>query len=440
MAILSGRDNSMTPNDEPDLRREIAAGGAIIGVFFVGFMGWMALAPLESAAIAPGVVSVDGSRKTIQHLEGGIIGEILVREGEAVERGQVLVRLGDTTPKATLELLRGRWLVAHALEARLIAERDGHTEIAFGDALIARMDEPKVGKIIMGQVNIFESRRDVLAGQVSILKQRKAQYGEEIIGIEGQINAENDQYELIQGEIADVQTLLDKGLAPKPRLLQLKRRASEIEGSRNLHAAQIARAKQGIAEVAMRVEDLSKSRLNEAVEQLRKVQAEVYDLDERLRAADDVLNRTEVRSPLAGTVVGLRVHTTGGVLLPGEPIMDIVPRDDRLVVNARVNPQDIDVVQSGMTAQVRFTAFNQRHRAPVEGTVTSVSADSLTDEATGEVYYLARIELTDDPAEGGDVLRPGMPSEVMIVTGSRTALAYIMEPVGRSFNRAFREE
>lgn len=439
MAILSGRKTPDTDAPAPDLRCEIVAGGAIIGLFFFGFMGWMSLAPLESAAIATGVVSVDGSRKTIQHLEGGIVGEILVREGDRVERDQVLVRLGDTTPKASLELLRGRRLVASSLEARLNAERDGLDEIVFDDELQARMDDPKVAKIVIGQVNIFESRREVLAGQTSILNQRMAQYAEEITGIEGQIRAEDDQYELIQGEIADVQQLLDKGLAPKPRLLQLQRRASEIEGSRNLHLAQIARAKQSIAEAQMRVKELRTGQLNEAVEQLRKVQAEVYDLDERLRAADDVLARTEVRAPLAGTVVGLRVHTTGGVLSPGEPIMDIVPRDDRLVVNVRVNPQDIDVVRAGLSAQVRFTAFNQRHRAPVEGTVTSVSADSLTDDKTGEIYYLARVELATVPAEGADELRPGMPSEIMIVTGSRTALAYMMEPVSRSFDRAFRE-
>ncbi len=440
MASLSGPEASVAPSDAPDLRRELIAGGAIIVLFFVGFMGWMALAPLESAAIATGVVAVDGNRKTIQHLEGGIIGEILVREGEAVERDQALIRFGDTTPKATLELLRGRWLVARALEARLVAERDGLGEIVFGDALLARMDEPKVGKIIIGQVNIFDSRRDVLAGQASILGQRMAQYGEEITGIEGQIRAEDDQYELIRGEIADVQTLFNKGLATKPRLLQLQRRASEIEGSRNLHVAQIARARQSIAEVQMRVEELGKSRLNEAVEQLRKVQAEVYDLDERLRAASDVLARTEVRAPLAGTVVGLRVHTTGGVVSPGEPIMDIVPRDHRLIINARVNPQDIDVVRAGLPAQVRFTAFNQRHRAPSEATVTSVSADSLTDDKTGEIYYLARVELTAAAAKDAEELLPGMPSEVMIVTGARTALAYLMEPVVRSFNRAVRED
>ena len=289
----------------PRLGREAAAGLAIVGLFLAGFLGWAASAPLESAAIAPGVVSVDGYRKTVQHLEGGIVGEILVREGERVAAGQVVVRLDDTTPKASLELLRGRWLVAGALEARLVAERDGLTQVRFPERLRGRRDDAKARQVLTGQTNIFEARRQALASQTAILKQRVAEYGEEIVGIEGQIRAETVQLELIREELADVRTLYDKGFARKPKLLQLQRRAAEIEGSRNLHRAQIARARQSIAEARMRAADLKTSRLKQVVEDLRKAQAELYDLNERLRAARDVLARTEVRAPLAGTVVDL---------------------------------------------------------------------------------------------------------------------------------------
>ena len=425
----------------PELRGEAVFGAAVIAIFFVGFLGWAGFAPLESAAIAPGVVSVDGSRKTIQHLEGGIVREILVREGDRVKAGQVLVRLEDTTPQATLELLRGRWMVARATEARLIAERDGHAEIRLPDDLSAQNGGAKLAKIVEGQVNIFDTRRDVHTGQAGILKQRINQYREEIRGIEGQIRSEDSQIKLITDELAGVRKLYEKGYARKPRLLQLQRRLAELEGTRNLHAAQIARVKQSIAETRMRVAELKTNMLNEVVEQLRKTQAEIYDLGERLRAAEDIYRRTALRAPVAGTVVGLQAHTIGGVIAPGAPVLDIVPSDNSLVVEAQVHPRDIDIVHRGLEAQVRFTAFNQRHRAPATGTVTSVSADHLTNEQTGENYYLARVELNGGQVDARDLdqLQPGMQAEVMIVTGARTTLEYLMEPVSRSQNRAFRE-
>ncbi|MCH8998266.1 MAG: HlyD family type I secretion periplasmic adaptor subunit [Proteobacteria bacterium] len=440
--------SSNTPESNPTpqngaarLGRETVAGFAIVGVFLAGFVGWAALAPLESAAIAPGVVSVDGNRKTVQHLEGGIVGEILVREGERIAAGQVLIRLDDTTPRASLELLRGRWMVASALEARLEAERDGQATIRFPASLLGRRGDPKARQIVEGQINVFEARREALTSQAAILKQRVAQYSEEIVGIEGQIRAETEQLALLREELGDVRQLYKKGLTRKPRLLQLRRRAAEIEGSLNMRQAQIARARQSIAESRMRTADLETSMLNQVVEDLRKAQAELYDLNERVRAAKDVLARTDIRAPLAGTVVDLQVHTAGGVIAAGQPLLDIVPSDRRLVVEARVNPRDIDVVRQGLEAQVRFTAFNQRHRAPAVGTLTSVSADLLTDAASGEKYYLARVELVETQAASIDLdpLYPGMQAEVMIVTGARSALDYLLEPLLKSFNRAFRE-
>ncbi len=434
-------DDARGESPGPQIKGEALAALTIIGVFFVGFFGWAAIAPLQTAAIAPGVLSVDGYRKTIQHLEGGIVGEILVREGDEVSADQVLIQLADTSARATLELLLGRWMVASSLEARLFAERDGQMEIVFPKALLDRKDDPKVAQIIEGQNNIFTSRSEVLMGQGSILDQRGAQLEEEIKGIRGQIRAEDAQLKLIKVEIKDIQALYKKGFARKPRLLQLQRRAAEIEGSRNLHQAQIARAKQSIAESKMRVAELRTSMLNEVAEELRRVQGDLYDLGERLRAAKDVLARTAIRSPIAGTVVNLQVHTPGGVIGAGAPLLDIVPSERRLVVEAQIDPNDIDIVRAGLGAQVRFTAFNQRHRPAAIGTVTSVSADRLTDEASGENYYLARIELAEVDADGAetDELRPGMQAEVMIVTGERTALDYLVEPFSRSFNRAFRE-
>lgn len=431
-----GQLDGLADLERPELGREALASIAIVGVFLTGLIGWAAVAPLESAVIAPGVVSVDGYRKTVQHLEGGIVGEILVREGDRVEAGQIVLRLDDTTPRASLELLRGRWMVASALEARLEAEREGRKKISFSEVLTAQRDNPKTRQILEGQRNIFQARHEALRSQTAILEQRIAEYGSEIVGIEGQIQAEVARLALVREELADVRTLYDKGYARKPKLLQLQRRAAEIEGSRNLHQAQIARARQSIGETRMRAADLQTSRLNQVVEEQRKVQAELYDLNERVRAAEDVLARTEVRAPLSGTVVDLRVYTAGGVISSGAPLLDIVPRDGRLVVEAKVDPKDIDVVREGLDAQIRFTAFNQRHRAPAEARLMSVSADLLTDEASGRSYYLAQIELVETTETE---LRPGMQAEVMIVTGARSALDYLLEPLVLSLNRAFRE-
>ena len=442
--LVGGVSEEVTRGDSdgPRLKGETTAALIILGVFFGGFVGWAALAPLQSAAIAPGVLSVDGYRKTIQHLEGGIISQILVREGDEVETDQVLIQLDDTSARATLELLRGRWMVSRALEARLVAERDGTSEIRFPAKLQAEKYDPKVAEIIEGQTNIFDSRRNVLSGQSSILNQRASQLEAEIKGIRGQIAAQDSQLEFLKEEIADIEELYKKGFARKPRLLQLKRRAAEIKGARNMNEAQIARARQSIAESKMRTAELKTGMLNEAVEELRKVQSDIYDLRERIRAAEDVLQRTEIRSPIDGTVVNLLVNTPGGVIGAGAPLLDVVPRERRLIVEAQVNPSDIDIVRSGLEAQVRFTAFNQRHRPPASGTITSISADRLTDENSGEDFYLARIQLADtgEGAIEGDELYPGMQAEVMIVTGARTALEYLVEPFTRSLNRAFRED
>ena len=425
----------------PNIRGPVTFGLALIFLFFGVFGAWAALAPLQSAAIAPGVVSVDSSRKTVKHLEGGIVGEILVQEGVAVKAGQVLIRLDELQAGATLDLLRGRLIAATALQARLQAERDGSAEIAYPQWLRQETAD-KVKEVLSGQTSIFQVRAESLAGQTAILQQRIAQFDEEIQGLQGQIAAEDRQVALITAELKDLRKLVKKGLARRPRMLELERRAAEIQGSRHQNQARLARVRQQIGETELRISELKTQRDNEVVAELREVQSEILDLTERVRAAGDVMDRTEIRAPISGTVVGLQVHTAGGVIAPREALMDIVPSEDSLIVEARVNPIDIDVVRSGLPAQVRFSAFSQRNQLPVEGIVTSVSADSLVDDRSGEAYYLARIELTGDFRKmlDGAELTPGMQADVIIVTGERTALQYLMKPLVRSFDRALREE
>jgi len=279
-------------------------------------------------------------------------------------------------------------------------------------------------------------------GQRQILGQRIAQFNEEIVGLEAQIRSADEQLGLIEGELADLQSLFDKGLTPKSRLLALQRRRAEIQGERGQNLAAIARAKQNIAEAEIRIFELRTEQVSEVVAELREVETELLDLQERLGAAEDVQRHTAVISPADGVVVDMQVHTEGAVIRPGDRLLDVVPGNEKLIIDARVNPTDIDIVHPGLTAQVRLVAFNQRITPTVEGIVSRVSADRLTDESTGESYYTAKVELIDqqDPRLEGLTLLPGMPAEVLIRTGERTLLQYLVSPVRQSFTRSLREQ
>ena len=457
----------------PVLGLPIAIGLAVLIIFFGLFGTWAATAPLDSAAIAPGIVGVESSRKTIQHLEGGIVKSILVHDGDVVAAGQVLITLDDTRARATLELLRDRSDTSLALAARLTAERDGAVGITFPPVLTRRYADPDIATIMSSQENIFALRRRSNLGQVAILGQRIAQMAEETKGLNGEIAAEERQLDLIAEEVAVVETLVADGLARRPRLLALQRQAAEIEGRRSQNQAEIARISQAVSEAQLRISEVETRFLNEVVQELREVQTTLFDLSERLHAAADVLDRTKVRAPIAGTVLAQRVLTRGGVIQPGETLLDrtkvrapiagtvlaqrvltrggviqpgetlldMVPSEEKLIIEARVDPVDIDIVRPGLPALIRLTALSVRNTSPIEGEVVSISADRLTDERTNQDYFLARVELRGDPAlalQGGS-LSSGMQAEVMIVTGTRTPLQYLLQPAKQSLNRAFRE-
>jgi HlyD family type I secretion membrane fusion protein len=286
---------------------------------------------------------------------------------------------------------------------------------------------------------VFHARRQALEGQSAILSQRAAQHREEIAALNAEIASARKQGALIAQEIADVQGLFDKGLERKARLLALQRQAAEIEGQRNRNEAMIAKVRRDIGETELRIVELRTAMLNEAVEGLRETREKVARLEEEIRAAEDVLTRTVVVAPTSGVVVGQQVHTRGAVIQPGQPLMEIVPEGDRLVVEARVEPGDIDVVHSGQQAMVRLTALNQRFAPPLRGAVKSVSADRLTDQRTGLPYYLARVELNAEGQPAAPTLQPGMAAEVLIATGSRTMLDYLASPLLKAIERAGRE-
>jgi HlyD family type I secretion membrane fusion protein len=421
----------------PDIGRSVAVGVIASALFFGGLGSWATLAPLSSASLGIGVIAVEGDRKTVQHFEGGIVAAIHVQDGDRVAAGQLLVQLDKTHARAALDQLRARTHDAQARAARLLAERNGKEKIEFP----VHLNNAQTAQIVAGERQIFATRQRALRSRAGILEQRIAQFEEEIGGLRGQIAAESRQLQLIGEEILGLKSLVAKKLSGSQRLLELQRRSAEIDGNRARRIADIARAKQNIAEERLKILDLDTTRSNEVAAELREVQSLDADLTERMRAANDVLERTDIKAPLAGSVVGLTVNTVGGVITPGQALLDIVPSDARLVVQARVQPEDIDTVEPGLEAQVVLTALNRRNTPPISGQVVSVSADRLEDQRTGLPYFLARIELPEStPQSPLPELYPGMQAEVIIVTGKRTALDYVLRPLTRAFDRALRED
>ncbi len=433
--LLNTVDNG---NQGMRIKVPVTLGFMIIILFFGVFGVWATVAPLESAAVAMGVVSVDSQRKTIQHLEGGIIAALNVEEGQVVKAGDVLIQLDETQPRANLELLRARLMTARALEARLLTERDNKENITFPEELIQKLENKEVAEIIEGQLNIFNARRQAMSGQISIIEQQIKQYRAEIKGLSGLNEAQDEQLELANDEIDSNKNLFEKGLTDKARLRALQRELAEVTGERSQNIAAMARGRQNIDESRLQITELKTTALNEVVQQLGETQSKLYDLVEKGRAAQDVLTRTIITAPLDGTIVNLKIHTIGGVITNGQDLMDIVPTGAKLIVEAQVDPGDIEVMEPGLKAQVRLTAFSQRNIQPIEGTVITISADRLSDERSGLDYFLARVELTGEIDKEIE-LYPGMHAEVMIVTGARTTFDYLMRPVTQSLNRAFRE-
>ena len=426
----------------PRIGGPLAAGAFLLIAFFAGFGGWAALAPLSSATVAEGVIRVETHRKTVQHLEGGIVREILVNEGDKVTAGQVLMRLDKTQSGTTVSVLQDQQDALLALQARLEAERDGLDAIQFPPELSARQSDPKVATVVGGQQKIFDTRRQSLRAQLGILSQRVEQLGSEIAGHKAQLVSANEQIQLTQEEIATVTDLLNRGLERKPRLLALQRQQSYLEGSRGEQLGAIAKAQQEIGEAKLQSADLLDKRSSEIALELRDTQSRLLENRQKLGAAVDVDNRMEVVAPVSGQVVDLKVHTLGGVVRPGDALLDIVPQSDELVVEARVRPVDIDAVHAGQSAQVALTAYKQRTTPRLDGRLATVSADALIDESRHISYYSAEIHIDSSELAklNGVQLYPGMPAEVMIVTGERTLLQYFIQPVIDSFHRAFREE
>ncbi|MDE3059632.1 MAG: HlyD family type I secretion periplasmic adaptor subunit [Pseudomonadota bacterium] len=407
---------------------------------------WGALVPIDSAAVARGSVVLLSSKKTVQHLEGGIIDEILVREGEMVKAGQALIRLNATAADASRDTLQAQLYTAQATEDRLIAEHDGLKDIAFSKEMLdAGKTNGDVAKAMAAQQRLFAAEQEAEQAKIEALGERAQQSRASIDGLKAQIEGASGQLDLLSEEISTVETLLAKGYATKTRLYELERRKSELQGSKGQYEAEIAKAKQTIAETEADIASDRGDFESKHASELRDAQAQIAELRKKLLTASDVASRTLITAPVAGIVTGLKYHTAGGVIQPGAPVMDIVPQDDQLVIEAQVRPNDIAQVHAGLDARIIFPAYKMRSTPKVPGKVTLVSADKFTDEhaAQPQSWYTARIEVDKEflsrlqrPIE----LYPGMPAEVLISTGSRSFLSYLFRPISDSMNRAFREE
>lgn len=437
------------PTPFPRFRGLVLAGAAVMTVFLGGFGGWSAFAPLQSAAVAPGVVAVESYRKTVQHLEGGIIAQILVKDGDYVTEGQSLVRLDDTKARTVHSAVEGQLWDANARQARLIAERDHLDAIVFPEPLLARAQtDPAVAQVLAGQRAIIDARRTLLASKIAAIRERIQQANDEIQGLRAQDAAAQKKLAIIRDELDGVRQLFDKGLERKSRLLQLEREREDITGNRGQFTARIAQAQATISESEVNILTLRSDSANEVAQQLRDTEEKIHGFEEQLQAARDVLERVEVRAPEAGVVTDLRVHTPGGVVKPGDPLLDLVPKAAKMIVQAHVRPEDMDLVRPDLPALVQLLAYKQRRTPPLDGKVIYVSADRLTDDRPqagmppGQPYFLAKIEIDPDAlAKLPDVeLVPGMPAEAMIKTGQTTVALYALAPILDSFHKAFREK
>lgn len=423
-------------------RFERILGLLVLLIGFGGFVGWAAFAPIDSAAVAPGVVTVETSRRTIQHLDGGVVAEILVREGDQVAAGQLLVRLDDREAGAQLEIVRSQLIALRAEEARLIAERDELPAPDFPADLLDNNGDRRAYEAVIGQQRVFDARREALQGEIGVLEQRIGQLEERIAGLEGLLEAKAQRIRIYQEELDALSSLFDRQLGDKGRLREVKRQQAELLGKEAEQRAAIAAARVQIGETQLEIAQVRRRFISDVVAQLREVETRLSDLRERLRALSATVERTEIRAPDSGAVVGLQMHTIGGVLRPGDRVLDIIPEGEPLIIEARVRPNDIDQVFPGLEADVRFSALNARTTPTVSGQVMTVSADRLVDPQTGVPYFLARIQVTPESMQRLHhvTLLPGMPADVMIKTGERTFFEYLIRPLTDRLAVAFREE
>lgn len=428
------------------LRDPLRIGLIVGGLFFGVFGGWAATAKISSGAMAPGTISPDGSRRTVQHLEGGIIADLFVREGDLVEAGQPLLVLEKTQAQVGDDVLGTREISLKALIARLQAEQAGRSQIKFPDEISTSQD-PAIIDVREIQRDVFRNRMNGRQSRTSALRAQITQLNAEIEGLTSLIESQSTQASLLLAEQQTVQRLFEEGLAAEGRLLELRRRYAEIIGARADNRANIARTQQSISQTELEILNFDAEVQAEVSEQLNNAQLELANVTTERSAAKDVLNRTTISAPIAGKITSLQYKTIGGVITPGAPILDVVPTEEDLVIEARIQPMDIDAIRVGTDATVQLSSFKARNLPRINGVVKTVSPDTFADELTGEPYFKVSVEVNstqlaelEETLDLTLTLTPGMPAEVLLVTGERTLLQYLWDPLGSSVDQAFREK
>ena len=424
------------------IRRNLWA-GIVIAVLLVGSVGgWATSTDIAGAVIAPGTLVVDTNVRKVQHPTGGVIGEILVRDGDRVKAGDIVVRLDATITRANLAIVTNGLDELRARKARLEAERDNRERVDFSAELSGPTTNPKAADIMTGERKLFDLRRAARTGQKSQLRQRIAQLEQEVEGLAAQAAAKAQEIVLIHKELKGARELWDQKLYTITKLTQIEREATRLDGERAQLIASRAQANGRIAETELQMVQVDRELASEVAKELREAEGKIAELLERKVAAEDQLKRIDIRAPLDGVVLQSTAHTVGGVITAsGEPIMLIVPDSDRLIVEAKVAPQEIDQLHVGQPVILRFTAFNQQTTPELNGVLSRISADALTDQRSGASYYTIRIVLrAEEISRLGKVrLVPGMPVETFVQTGDRKVLSYLMKPLTDQFARAFRE-
>jgi HlyD family secretion protein len=424
-----------------EVRTQLTIGFATVFLLVGGLGVWAATSSLAGAVLAPAAVVVDTDVKKIQHPNGGVIGEIRVREGDHVTAGDIVVRLDETVTRANLGVVVSQLNELAVRQARLKAERDGAAKIEVPRALADRLAQPEIAEIVAGEQTLFESRKSARAGQKKQLAERIAQLREEITGLEAQQRAKAKELELIGRELVEVEKLFAIHLVPLTRLVALQRDTARIEGERGQLIASAAQAKGKIAETELQIIQIDQDVRTEVMKDLREAQGKEAELVERRAAAEDQLKRIDIRAPQSGIVHQLAVHTVGGVVTASEPLMLIVPENEALVIEAKIAPRDIDLVHVGQPAFVRFSAFDQRTTPELAGEVSLVAADVSKDTQTNQTYYVARVTLPESELHRLANLKliPGMQAEAFIKTSDRSAMSYLMKPLRDQIAKAFIE-
>jgi HlyD family type I secretion membrane fusion protein len=444
--VINGlQDTETDTNKRPSSSTKgvVIFGVIVVVAIFLGLGIWSATAPLARAISAGATLTIKGERKTIQHFEGGIIGSLHVTEGQQVQKGDLLVALNPLQAIAAVARNNSQFNQALAREARLESELRWELDLILTDQFLERLNnDPQVFKIFEAEQRHLKAKRDTIDGHIAILDQRIDQLDNEIKGLEIQRSARIEQFEIFKDEIVGLRDLHRKGYFPRSKLLAMERAMVQIRGAAGNDLAQIARAKSGQQEAENQIISVKQRYRESVVKELRDVQAEISDLNERVLVAKDILQRVSIRAPKSGIVQGIKFHTVGGVVKPGEAIMEIAPQDVGLMVNAQVSPTDIDNIVIGQRAEVRLTALNQRTTPAIYGVVVTVSGDMLTDQRSGEPFFLSRIEIpVEERKKLGEVkLTAGMPADVLIQTGERTVLNYILRPLTDAFARGLNEE